>query len=99
MRVLGTPGRPLGDVDLDPDDPAIDPVERGGLDGGEHRRTLGGDAHHLNESLMGSHYGSGCIGRRVRTAIPPVREASGAGATGGCCPTRRYAAATLAWPA
>ena len=34
------------DVDLDPDDPAGDPVERGGEEGREHTATLGRSAHH-----------------------------------------------------
>ena len=41
-REARQPGR---DVDLDPDDPAGDPVERGGEQGREHAATLGRRAH------------------------------------------------------
>ena len=39
------PGQARRDVDLDPDDPAVDAVERRGVNGGEHAGTLPKAAH------------------------------------------------------
>ena len=41
----GEPGQPRRDVHLDPDEPAVEAVERRGWDDGQHARTLGAGAH------------------------------------------------------
>ena len=49
------PGQPRGDVDLDPDEPAVEAVERGGRNDGQHRPRLRTGAHRrLTRALDGA---------------------------------------------
>ena len=82
-------GQARSDVDLDPDDPAVDPLEGGRKDASQHRRRLGRAAHpaitaahprlaedlgDLPEVLVGMHQAAQEARRRVAHGTPGVDE-------------------------